>query len=206
MTYAQSVDGSRKPRCIFYGHAARLWMRGALGLEVSKKGIQWISQNFLNWWKMCWITMSREIYLFLWELPGASATDRMTCGVQWGHVASSRLVVQHSVAAVEEFAQATDFGAVATMLPQTQVLDLEASDMSWLKMNWDASLAKDKDWMGVGMVLWDEKGFVIAAYSKTIFGRLDVLKAEAKAALMAIQVCKSLGFSNIPFGRRFHKG
>jgi ribonuclease HI len=49
--------------------------------------------------------------------------------------------------------------------------------------------------MGVGMVLRDEKGAVISAYSKTFFGRLDVLKAEAKAALTAIQVCKSLGFS-----------
>jgi hypothetical protein len=104
-------------------------------------------------------------------------------------------IVQHSVAAMEEFAQANNSGAIATVLPQMQVSDWNAPDMSWLKMNWDASLAKDKDWMGVGMVLWDEKGFVIAAYNKTFFGRLDVLKAEAKVALMAIQVCKRLGFS-----------
>ena len=112
-----------------------------------------------------------------------------------GIVLHPTAIVQHSVAAIEEFAQVNESGAIATVLPQTLVSNWCAPDTGWLKMNWDASLVKDKDWMGEGMVLRDEKGVVIAAYSKTFFGRLDVLKAEAKAALMAIQVCKNLGFS-----------
>ena len=65
-------------------------------------------------------------------------------------------------------------------------------------MNLDASIAEGKDWMGFGMVLRDEQGLVIATYSKTFFGRLDVLKAKARAALTAIQFCKSLGITKIP--------
>jgi hypothetical protein len=49
--------------------------------------------------------------------------------------------------------------------------------------------------MGFGMVLRDEQGMVIAAYNKTIVGRLDVLKAEAMACPIAIQFCHSLGFT-----------
>jgi ribonuclease HI len=64
-------------------------------------------------------------------------------------------------------------------------------------MNWDASIAKDKDWMRFGMLLRDEQGLVIAAYNKTFIGRLDVLKAEARVALTAIQFCKSLEFFKI---------
>jgi ribonuclease HI len=64
-------------------------------------------------------------------------------------------------------------------------------------MNWDASIAKDKDWMGFGMVLRDERGLFLAAFSQTLVGRLDVLKAEAKAALAAIQFCKRLRFSQL---------
>jgi hypothetical protein len=67
-------------------------------------------------------------------------------------------------------------------------------------MNWDASIAKDKDWMGFGMVLRDERGLFLAAFSQTLVGRLDVLKAEAKAALAAIQFCKRL--FTTPLGRR----
>ncbi|XP_059441986.1 uncharacterized protein LOC132174332 [Corylus avellana] len=65
-------------------------------------------------------------------------------------------------------------------------------------MNWDASIAKDIDWMGLGMVLRDEQRIVVlAAYSKTFVGNLDVLTAKARAGLIALQVCKSLGFTKI---------
>ena len=51
--------------------------------------------------------------------------------------------------------------------------------------------------MGFGMVLRDEQGSILAAFSKTLVGRLDILKAEAKACLTAIQFCQGLGFSRI---------
>jgi hypothetical protein len=64
-------------------------------------------------------------------------------------------------------------------------------------MNRDASIDKDNDWMGFGMVLGHEQGLFLAASSQTLVGRLDVLQAEAKAAIAAIQFCKRLGFSQI---------
>jgi ribonuclease HI len=38
---------------------------------------------------------------------------------------------------------------------------------------------------------------VLAALSRTFVGRLDVLKAEARACLIGIQFCRSLGFTKI---------
>jgi hypothetical protein len=49
-------------------------------------------------------------------------------------------MVQHSRAAMEEYAQANEFRAIATVIPQTLVSNWCAPDTGWLKLNWDASL------------------------------------------------------------------
>ena len=112
-----------------------------------------------------------------------------------GNMFHPTLLVRQSVRAREEFLKTHDLGIDTTVLPSMKILKWTAPDIGWLKLNWDASLASNKDWIGMGLVLRDEKGRLIAAHSKTFYGRLDVLKAEAKAALLAIQLCKSLGFS-----------
>jgi ribonuclease HI len=47
--------------------------------------------------------------------------------------------------------------------------------------------------------LRDERIFVVAVQCKTFLGIFDSLVAEARAALMAIQVCKEMGFMHFVF-------
>ncbi|KAE8022361.1 hypothetical protein FH972_008165 [Carpinus fangiana] len=59
-----------------------------------------------------------------------------------------------------------------------------------LKANWDASFSKTQGWMGFGAVVRDETGMVLAAQCKSFAGALNPTVAEARAALLAIQLCK----------------
>jgi hypothetical protein len=56
--------------------------------------------------------------------------------------------------AMEKFIQANDGGDGATVRVETQAsMVWKVPGFGWNKMNWDASIAKDKHWMGFGMVL-----------------------------------------------------
>jgi hypothetical protein len=68
-----------------------------------------------------------------------------------------------------------------------------------LKVNWDASLNRIAGLMGLGVVVRDENGLVVAAQSKTIRGNFDPPMAEARAALLAIQFCRMNGFMLVDF-------
>jgi hypothetical protein len=66
----------------------------------------------------------------------------------------------------------------------------KAPETGWLKVNWDASFSKNQGLMGFGAVVRDETGMVMAAQCKSFVGFLDPTVAEARAALMAIQLCR----------------
>jgi ribonuclease HI len=72
-----------------------------------------------------------------------------------------------------------------------------APEAGWLKANWDASFSKTQGWMGFGAVVRDEKGMVIVAQCNSSAGALDPTVAEARAALLAIQLCKERGFTKV---------
>ncbi|XP_059449570.1 exopolygalacturonase-like [Corylus avellana] len=69
------------------------------------------------------------------------------------------------------------------------------------KVNWDASIAKKQGWMGFGVLVRDEKGIVITAECKTLLGCRDPSVAEARAALMAIYMCKDLRLRQVHLER-----
>lgn len=118
--------------------------------------------------------------------------------VYGGSLLHPSLLVQRAIVAREEYTQANEAGVgVSMQMVSKGPMMWKAPSMGWKKMNWDASIAKDKNWMGFGMVLRDEQGAVLAAFSKTVTGRFDVLKAEAKACLTAIQFCQGLGILHI---------
>jgi ribonuclease HI len=81
----------------------------------------------------------------------------------------------------------------------TPVQTWMAPTLGWLKANWDASIKKDQSWMGFRVVVRDERGSAVVALCKTSLGRLDPQVVEARAVLMAIQVCKEMGFSKVHF-------
>jgi hypothetical protein len=71
--------------------------------------------------------------------------------------------------------------------------EMESTDTEWLKANWDASNEKNRN--GVE----DEKGEVIVAQCKSIVEALDPNVVEARATLMAIQMCREHGFTKVQF-------
>lgn len=51
--------------------------------------------------------------------------------------------------------------------------------------------------MGVRVIIRDEKGFVIAAKSKTIPAVFEPVMGEALAALQAVELCRDLGIYKV---------
>jgi hypothetical protein len=89
----------------------------------------------------------------------------------------------------------------STVLPNIAVMrerKWKAPEAGWLKANWDASFSKTQGWMGFGVVVRDETGMVIVAQCKSFVGALDST-AKARAALMAIQMCRERGFTKVHF-------
>ena len=65
------------------------------------------------------------------------------------------------------------------------------------KANWDAATSGDQNRTGVGVLIRDERGLVIAVLSKTIFAKLDPQIAKATAPLQAVELCRDIGVQDI---------
>jgi ribonuclease HI len=101
---------------------------------------------------------------------------------------------------LEEFFQASEDNPVGSPTGRDEsVRRWKAPPPGWLKANWDASLDRRHGKMGCGVVVRDDKGLVIAARCQTILGYLDPQLAEARAALMAVQLCRENGFMSVEF-------
>jgi hypothetical protein len=64
----------------------------------------------------------------------------------------------------------------------------------FFKTSWDAATARSQNITGVGAIIRDENGLVIAALSRTIHANLDPQTAEATTALQARNCVKTLGY------------
>jgi ribonuclease HI len=123
--------------------------------------------------------------------------------VHGGRMMHPNDLVSQTKTAMVEFAEATDREA-KTIAPALgghieRNIKWQPPDTGWAKANWDASLAKDKGWMGFGVVVRDEWGQIIAAQTKSERGCLEPTMAEARAALLAISLCKTRGLNRIIF-------
>lgn len=72
-----------------------------------------------------------------------------------------------------------------------------APSQGWYKINWDVALDKLHERVGVGVVIREEHGQVIAAMSKTRLGLLEPTTGEAFAAYQAVCFGRELGLQNI---------
>jgi ribonuclease HI len=72
-----------------------------------------------------------------------------------------------------------------------------APNSGWFKANWDAALESKSGRMGYGVVIRDQNGQVRAAQSYFQQGFLSPAAAEARAAIMAVTLCKEVGFPKI---------
>ncbi|XP_059429236.1 uncharacterized protein LOC132163053 [Corylus avellana] len=67
----------------------------------------------------------------------------------------------------------------------------------WYKVNWDAGIDRRHGRLGLGALIRDSQGNLVAAKSLSHSGLLDPTSAKALAALMAIKLCKAWGFHNL---------
>ena len=56
---------------------------------------------------------------------------------------------------------------------------------------------RDFGWMGLGIVVWDSFGNLLVARSEIRLGCLAPAAAEAKAAVLVIQLCREMGFLRV---------
>jgi ribonuclease HI/exonuclease III len=93
----------------------------------------------------------------------------------------------------------------ANVRPENQKADAaEEEGRKWsnppngiFKVNWDAALLKDHSGIGIGAIIRDEFGSVIAALSRTVNARMDPVTAEATAALHAVELCRDVGVQDL---------
>ncbi|XP_059442009.1 uncharacterized protein LOC132174357 [Corylus avellana] len=90
--------------------------------------------------------------------------------VHCGTLTHPNLLVQRTITAVEDFATANGVGDTQNSSSNALVQEVQwrAPCSGWIKANWDASLAKEKGWMGLGVVVPDDRGMVLAAHSRTL--------------------------------------
>ncbi|XP_059456501.1 uncharacterized protein LOC132186539 [Corylus avellana] len=75
----------------------------------------------------------------------------------------------------------------------------QVSMMGWTKANCDATIARQQDRMGLGVVIRDSWGNMLAAECVVQEGCLASAVAEAKAFLLAIRLCHDLCLTQVHF-------
>ena len=67
--------------------------------------------------------------------------------------------------------------------------------MDWVKINFDGAVFKDEDRVGIGVVVRDSQGMVIASLSQNIPLPHSVVNLETLAACRALEFSPELGFN-----------
>jgi ribonuclease HI len=72
-----------------------------------------------------------------------------------------------------------------------------APNSDWKKANWDVAINKDQGRVGIGVIIRDEKGWVVTAMCRTRQGLLEPTTGEAFGAFQAAQFIMEMGLHNI---------
>jgi hypothetical protein len=75
----------------------------------------------------------------------------------------------------------------------------KAPSHGWVKTNWDVATDYSSCRMGIGVIIRDEHGTVVAAWSKTCQGSVEPTTGEAIALFHAASLCRDLGFHEVIF-------
>lgn len=96
-----------------------------------------------------------------------------------------------------QYQRANDKHQVVSTVLQVNAQKWEAPPSGIFKVNWDDAIAQQEERMGVGVVIRDEKGTVIAALCKLVDGHFDPVTADAAAALSTVEFCLEVGVQDI---------
>jgi ribonuclease HI len=73
----------------------------------------------------------------------------------------------------------------------------KAPSPGWFKANWDAGIDKKNGRVGLGVIIRNHRGAMVASKSHFINGVMDPTAAEAMAALMAVTFCVEMGIEQV---------
>ncbi|XP_065624659.1 uncharacterized protein LOC136065433 [Quercus suber] len=93
-----------------------------------------------------------------------------------------------------------DYRAATEEIPPTrpsEAVKWHPPDHPFYKMNVDATVLKELQATGIGTVVRDGEGKVLAAMSKRVLAPLATLEAEAKSMEVAVQFAWEMGFRDI---------
>lgn len=97
-----------------------------------------------------------------------------------------------------------DFRRVNTKDLVAQNLSVDEPPMLWqkpsigfFKVNWDTSVNTTHGCIGMGIIVRDYMGVVLAARNTTLSYLVDPVLAKAKAALHVVKLCREMGFLDI---------
>ena len=86
-------------------------------------------------------------------------------------------------------------------VPNVQVINSDSGGMRWrcsqarlVKINFDGAVFSASNMFGIGVVIWDSNGAVLASCSQKIPQAYKVEEIEALAALKALSFAFELGF------------
>jgi ribonuclease HI len=117
--------------------------------------------------------------------------------VYGGNFANPTAIVQVTVEAIAAFKAAQGSGYSSSGM--VRVNQWRAPPVGWLTANWDAAINNKEGRWGLGMILRDHTGRMIAAKCSARLGCLNPAAAEAIAALEAMVLCCRLGYDRIQF-------
>ncbi|XP_059436609.1 uncharacterized protein LOC132169617 [Corylus avellana] len=121
------------------------------------------------------------------------------CRNKWVHEGTfvdPNLILQKTVEDIMTYAQLQQKEPAENNV-STHLKAWLAPTQGWYKANWDVAIDKLNERVGIGVVLRDEKGQVIATMCKTRMGILELAMGEAYAAYHAVFLCRDMGVQNL---------
>ncbi|XP_059446364.1 uncharacterized protein LOC132177903 [Corylus avellana] len=115
--------------------------------------------------------------------------------VHEGNFINPNVLTKEAQAYVHEFQKVNELATSATdeNVNKNENVKWSAPTQGWLKVNWDVAIDKAGGRMGIGAIVREEKGNVIATMCKTQSGSFEPTMGEALASFHAAILCRDLG-------------
>ncbi|KAM6589363.1 hypothetical protein CsatA_011968 [Cannabis sativa] len=173
-------------------HARVIWKASKFQLDLSK------AQNMFNGDYLISLStiLNQQDYELLLCIMWGIWTDRNKV-VHSGSPRQPAAIVQYAVRFHEDFSRARQVPSPATVdsnqppatpIPPTvqQAPKWQPPPINCFKLNVDAATNVDQKKLGIGAIIRDHNGFVVAAYSKVVQGSFRSDEMEAKALFHAL--------------------
>lgn len=173
------------------GGAKSIWYLSPLRLEFAGEETNSFSEwcnslcakvRDMDWWSIFW-----SLCWGIWLQRNAWIFNRRKKGMVE--------VIQKAVALVGEYELAAELGKVPSAKPH-HTKKWKAPEEGRYKVNTDAALFPDRG-VGLGGVVRDSSGEVVAATCLNVVGEMEVVMAEALAVRHGLKIAMEAGFTNL---------